>query len=552
MALDDRGLSALNFDGRSFLATPDHGHMDFHWVLRRPGDEGATEQGNAPTASRLDAKRREVTHTFGWGTVAALYTQRGDRLTVELTANNTSDKPLSELHMTLVGLGFPQAPQGGVLDTGEFGFNYQGELWPLHVYPLIVKPHQQPPVIVADYGSGALAFSSHDFSGQSHIVLSSPYNPPLNTAYPFRVLMAEPASPLPPGGKRTATVELSFGAATPAGTTPTTGALAQRLAGNVLTEYRAAFPYKLKWDDRRPIGQVFLSGAGNRNRATNPRDWIFNHALSDVTNEAGRAEFARQLLIHADNSIKVLQEMDAQGMVAWDIEGQEYPHAISYIGEPHLIARMAPEMETPIEVEVREKGVLQKKTMPVVDAFFRKFREAGLRVGVTLRPQTIVFDENGGVDQGGTSGEEAYQNLKEDMEYAHKRWGCTLFYIDTTLDGVKGGPLDADIFERLQREYPDVLMMPENENLRYFAYGAPLNSFQHHAVSSTTVGVRAAYPQAFSVLIAAEGDFAGKRAELVEAVKRGDILLFHGWYGAANNPTIKSIYQEATKAAPKK
>ena len=42
-------------------------------------------------------------------------------------------------------------------------------------------------------------------------------------------------------------------------------------------------------------------------------------------------------------------------------------------------------------------------------------------------------------------------------------------------------------------------------------------------------------------------DVNAHRAELVAAVRRGDILLFHGWWPNPNNPLIKSIYEEAGK-----
>ena len=51
--------------------------------------------------------------------------------------------------------------------------------------------------------------------------------------------------------------------------------------------------------------------------------------------------------------------MNAQGMITWDIEGQEYPHATSYIGDPRKVSLLAPEME------------------PMADAYFAKFRRGG-------------------------------------------------------------------------------------------------------------------------------------------------------------------------------
>ena len=61
--------------------------------------------------------------------------------------------------------------------------------------------------------------------------------------------------------------------------------------------------------------------------------------------------------------------------------------------------------------------------------------------------------------------------------------------------------LDPDVFKAVADAYPDVLLIPENESMRYFAYSAPLNSYMHHEITSTPVGARLVYPKAFSVLM---------------------------------------------------
>ena len=83
--------------------------------------------------------------------------------------------------------------------------------------------------------------------------------------------------------------------------------------------------------------------------------------------------------------------------------------------------------------------------------------------------------------------------------------------------------------------------------MRYFAYSAPLNSYQHHKITSTPVGARIVYLNAFSVLMAADGDRPEDHDALVSAVRRGDILLFDGWYMTEATYEIKKIYEEATQ-----
>jgi hypothetical protein len=142
-----------------------------------------------------------------------------------------------------------------------------------------------------------------------------------------------------------------------------------------------------------------------------------------------------------------------------------------------------------------------------------------------------------------TDDEQALQVLRERIAYAKQRWGCTLFYVDST--ATAGRPLYPEVFQAIAKAYPDVLLIPENESMRYFAYSAPLNSYMHHRVTSTPVGARMVYPKSFSVLMAPDGDRPEDHAALVAAVRQGDILLFNGWYNSDGVGKIKKLYEEA-------
>ena len=268
------------------------------------------------------------------------------------------------------------------------------------------------------------------------------------------------------------------------------------------------------------------------NVATNPRRWIMNEGKIDITIGQGKDVFRTALLKLADNSIKVLKDANAQGMITWDPEGQQFLGAC-YYGDPRLTPVLAPETEL--------KG---DRGMNAIDEYFEKFRQAGLRVGVCLRPQQITM-VGGKPVQGAANNQQAAQVLKDKLAYAKKRWGCTLFYIDSTVV-VTGESLDPDVFKTVANAYPDVLLIPENESMRYFAYSAPLNSYMHHKVTSTPVGARMVYPKAFSVLLTSD---AGYRPEdhdaLLTAVRNGDILLFNGWFFNDGVTKIKKLYEEA-------
>src|SRR5260370_11493658 len=298
-----------------------------------------------------------------------------------------------------------------------------------------------------------------------------------------------------PGISKTFNVSLRFGSAS---------APVQDLSGDVLRAYAKKYPLQINWTDRRPIGAIFLASSGI-NAATNPRRWILDIGKIDITTDQGKNAFRTSLLRLADNSIKVLKDTNAQGMITWDPEGQQFLESC-YYGDPRLTPVLAPETEFN-----GDRG------MNAIDEYFEKFRQAGLRVGVCLRPQQITM-VGGKPVQGPADSQHAAQVLKDKLAYAKKRWGCTLFYIDSTV-AVALNSLDPDVFKAVADAYPDVLLIPENESMRYFAYSAPLNSYVHHKVTSTPLGARMVYPKAFSVLMASDGDRPDDHDALVAAVR---------------------------------
>ena len=420
-----------------------------------------------------------------------------------VNVHNTSDLIIRGITLQLMELKFPAPPRG----------------WIEH-HPVLGHNLGTPTVNYANVGTAALAVCNDDigrpllvgFPGRQSLTVSPLWVSSANIGWLSPLLDPYLNRPIYPGGTDQYNVSLRFG---PAGTPAT------ELAGDIYRKFAADYPFQIKWDDRRPIGALFLSSS-DLNSPTNPRGW-FNDKNLNTTSEAGRAQFKARLLAYADTSIKIIKEMGAQGMIAWDPEGQEFPHATSYLGDPRSL---------PAEVE------------PIIDEFFQKFTAAGLRTGICIRPQLPVRAAyGGGVFQ--TEVPDPAANLIAKIAHAKKRWGATLYYVDS--NGDPNVPFDALIFKRVAEAHPDVLLMPEHENTQYYAYTAPYQSFAHFGTTSTPASVRSVYPGAFSVNYAADGPFEQKRAELVEAVRRGDILVFRGWFDDPNNAKIKSIYEEARK-----
>ena len=340
-------------------------------------------------------------------------------------------------------------------------------------------------------------------------------------------------------------------------------------------------------------------GFGN----ANPRGW-FNDRTVDITTGAGIANFQRKVLAYADRSIGILKEMDAQGAITWDIEGEQYPQDTTYIGDPSLATSIAPEWESIVSgTNSPYDG------MKLIDAYFRKFLIAGLRTGVTIRAQMMEFgnfsDCNFSGDLSHTCqpfliDENVQVNaLKQKIAYAKQRWGATLFYIDSNvkadqvwrcyppecnnnatscpstcstgstliLGGGKsrlgGSPLEASVFASVAAANPDILLIPEhNYNVRdvghadYFAVTTPLYQlFQDYKgiPAHTTDEERASVPGAFSAVIINNAGLAigdQRYHELVQGVKNGDILIARAWFQDSDLDIVRAIYKEAGVYTP--
>ena len=512
------GLDSLSFNGQSLLVSPETGELQSEKSVFRAVLDALVPR-SSPRVASPNQHADTVDLSYPWGRISCAYGKQDNRLTMKLEVSNTSSAPLNEFSLRLMELNFPSIPHGGTLEAGMFGFGFKGPEWRLHEGPLSIPSVADPrfvvPIIQIDYGTGALTFCSDDVDCAVDVAQST--NFPARTSYPFIVTCRD----IKPGYSKVFNVSLRFGPA---------GARVQDLSGDVLERYANKYPFQVGWKDRRPIGEINLAGP-QINVPTNPRRWIMNFGQIDITNDKGKAAFRDALLKFADNSIQVLKDTRAQGMITWDPEGEEFGGEV-YYGDPRLVPTLAPEME------FKNDG-----TKSVIDEYFEKFRTAGLKVGVCIRPQEIAMRDGWPVHQLADD-EQAAQILRERIAYAKQRWGCTLFYVDST--ATVYGSINPDVFKAVADAYPDVLLIPENESMRYFAYSAPLNSYMHHEITSTPVGAHLVYPKAFSVLMGMRaGDRPEDHAALVSAVRRGDILLFDCWYMTEGAMKIKKIYEEA-------
>jgi hypothetical protein len=512
-----RGLDSLSFNGESLLVSPESGELQPQKSAFRAVLDAVLPFSSARVATP-NKRPDTIDLSYPWGRISCAYRKQDDRLTMSIEVSNTSAKAVNEFSVRLMEMNFPRVPSGGSLEAGMFGFGFKGPEWLLDQcppsIPLIADPRFVVPIIPVDYGTGALNFCSDD----SECAVSVPYstNFPARTSYPFVITCRD----IKPGASKTFNASLRFGAA---------GAQVQDLSVDALERYAKKYPFQVSWKDRRPIGAIFLAGP-QINVSSNPRRWTVNFGEIDVINDQGKTAFRAALLKLADNAIQVLKDTGAQGMITWDPEGEEFPGAC-YYGDPRLVPTFAPEME------FKNNG---KKG--AIDEYFEKFRAAGLKVGICIRPQDIAMIDGKPVHQAADD-EHAVRILREKIAYAKKRWGCTLFYVDST--ATAGRPFYPEVFKAVAQAHPDVLLIPENESMRYFAYSAPLNSYVHHKITSTPTGARLVYRNAFSVLMAADGDRPEDHASLLNAVRHGDILLFNCWYHNTGAEKVRKLYAEA-------
>ena len=86
IAMNDHGLTSLKADKVDFLLTGDFRVEEV--LLKKAG--GTTYQGSTIGTAVCDPEHRELTVTYPWGVVKTSYAAEKGRLTLAITADNTS------------------------------------------------------------------------------------------------------------------------------------------------------------------------------------------------------------------------------------------------------------------------------------------------------------------------------------------------------------------------------------------------------------------------------------------------------------------------------
>ncbi|MBA3699773.1 MAG: FecR domain-containing protein [Planctomycetes bacterium] len=282
-----------------------------------------------------------------------------------------------------------------------------------------------------------------------------------------------------------------------------------------------AWSENLRWDDRRPLGVMMLC-RDTSGWATNPRGW-FGDAKVDVTTPAGLTAFNRRLDTLIDSTIANLKNVNAQGVLFWDLEGLE--HAPGYVGDARLLSALAPEMDA------------------AADRIIARIRSAGFAIGMTVRTEAAELPAGGALVFRRVS--DPTQQVQAKIAYAQRRWGATIFPIL----GNGGDALTMSaICRRISAASPGVLLIPTGADGDTYRWSAPwVNPAQPATITiASSTEARRGQPHAFAVIAPLEKAYLQQHyADLVQAVRAGDVLTFRAWNRNAEQQTVRSIYGEA-------
>ena len=477
-----------------------------------------------PTAVTFDRERKVLTQSFEWGSVECTFAVQGDRLDFEIRVVNATPDPMVHFVWQPVAFLLPHVPEN------EGGHGRAGAAL-VELYR-----HEKGSIGLVNWNESRNYFRWSDQSRDKPRRLSveflrretQPKHPVVDEKF-----FVDPGWKIPPRQSGSCRVSLAFGPISASG---------PDLCPEVFAAVAAARPMVLDWPDRRPIAAAFLCNSAT-GWPTNPRGFLFGKRdKNDVTTEEGLQKFRESLLQYADNCIERMKSMDAQGIIVWDIEGQEMPHTTSYIGDPRRLAEVCPEMDR------------------FSDEFMRKFTSAGLRTGVTIRPTEVYRPTEPGQPRWKQREvRDPLAVMDEKIRCAKKRWGCTIFYLDSNVFGdsllseeqkkeMKGVPwiMPVAMIEELYRLHPDCLIIPEFtwSTAFYYTVSAPYTS-PNLGQLGTDATTRRMWPKAFRAALVNRELVERHWEDYLAGVQGGDVLLYLGWGDMPENEAVRLFYREA-------
>lgn len=502
---------------------------------------GNVYEAGLATETAFHPEQNEYVFMYPWGTVSIHPKTEATRILYSVTVENHHETDsLVGIYLELGTLRFPEAPE------------IENKSWLFYTQSNMGHNLGQPGIVAARSSAGTVVVCNEQLSEPlaTGFGITDKQNPSVLPilVYTARHPMALERFPyierlIRPNGRDVFSISVRF--------TPRDETLVVTVK-DLYQKFANLYPFELDWPDRRPIGRAFLSSAG-QNWANNPRGWHhgFGGAQLDINSDTGKKEFVRDLLKYADRAIEIAVRNNAQGIIIWDIEGQQYPHSTSFLGDPRSLP---PEMRLPADTEGQSK--------PVIDVFFKKITDAGIIPGICIRPQQPMRPVYGdAITQVAWSDHrDRVNNVAEKINFARKQWGCRLFYLDSDIEW-KSDPVaipgatghsalrDPALLREIRRRFPDVLIMPEWEDLQTYAVAAPYSQLNYNKLCAPPDDVLATYPKAFLVNSVDMQNGEENLEHLIQAIRRGDIFFYTAWYDAPENKFIQTIYTKAQQTS---
>ena len=227
----------------------------------------------------------------------------------------------------------------------------------------------------------------------------------------------------------------------------------------------------------------------------------------------------------------------------WSIEGSQWAD-ITYAGSPDMLSTLAPEMDK------------------IADELFGMITSAGVRAGLTLRPQIITKNPNWNTSvppnrgspywqkrlllpDGGPDEDAIYANLLRKANYAIQRWNTSVFYVDST------GFALVSVWERLRAVLPGIIFIPEQSGPLDFRSVTPLQNNWGASAIGVSPFIKVMWPQAYNYQLM-QFDVNVTRTPVsawVPLAKQGDIFRVDGWYDSAKNKFIEAVLAAADEDA---
>ncbi len=557
----ESGLKRLEHNGKDILLIPGSG---FHLAEVKTADStesspayksqiSYTKPGSEKHLNSLLTKFNKIPITYqentnsyvqtidGVAEISVRYHKVGDaRLDIIATVKNKMSAPMGYMKLDLLALSLPNFERG----TSEVDNGYTG-----HLFSTLESEGNKYYFVNREF-SEPMRMYIRNYNGD--IVLSVAPRLDHKAIHPViddHLFDMKGRDPLPPGKSWTFRVSIYV-----APESATKDDLAT-LIKEPLAAYHQAFPQVFTWPDRRPIATDWMCHPWKR-LPKNPMGWFNADAKLDMTTPEGQKEFGERLLKRVDENIERMKKLDHQGIIVWELLGAEFYHPVTWLGDPSRIKEVAPVMDR------------------YADEMFSRYRKAGLRVGTYIRPTEIYkmpdddprflphmkaySKESGRPFWFHKISKNPVQHLIDKIEYCKKRWGMTLFYIDTNTTNVgvpvaddeakkaKGVPgiLPAHWMKALHEAHPDCLIWGEHEMTPSYAFSSFLK-IKNVGQTRTTDHAQLLYPKAFSCVIFDPTSMLNSWEDYVNGRQYGDILCVPIWYPNQEQILAQAMYKAA-------